>query len=117
MLMLENRAWILDTPGMRELGLIDAEQGVSATFEDVEELIAHCRFSDCTHEHEPGCAIQAALKNGMLNEKRWQEYRNLAREAKRKSNLGREEAMKKAAWQKKISKYSRELKKRKKIEF
>jgi len=117
MLMLENRAWILDTPGMRELGLIDAEQGVSATFEDVEELIAHCRFSDCTHEHEPGCAIREALKNGMLNEKRWQEYRNLAREARRKSNLGREEAMKKAAWQKKISKYSRELKRGKKIGF
>ncbi|MBE5782845.1 MAG: ribosome small subunit-dependent GTPase A [Clostridiales bacterium] len=117
MITLENGAMILDTPGMRELGLLDAEEGVKETFKDIEALLGNCRFSDCTHQHEPGCAIKQALEEGVLNEKRWNEYQNLSREARRKSSFGKEEAMKKAARQKEISKYSRQLKKGKKMGF
>ena len=73
---------LIDTPGMRELGLVDAERGVSDTFSDIEELIIQCRFRDCSHGKEPGCAIQRALKNGELDKKRWQMYQNLLGESR-----------------------------------
>ena len=73
---------LIDTPGMREMGLIDAERGVGDTFSDIEELTAQCRFRDCTHGKEPGCAIQRALKNGELDKKRWQMYQSLMGESR-----------------------------------
>ncbi len=74
-------ALLLDTPGMRELGLWGADEGLEETFEDVAEFVARCRFRDCTHEHEPGCAVRAALADGTLSHARWQSYRKLQREA------------------------------------
>jgi ribosome biogenesis GTPase len=71
---------LLDTPGMRELQLWDAPTGITATFTDVEELAAECRFSDCSHEREPGCAIRAALAGGTLDRERWESYGKLQRE-------------------------------------
>lgn len=71
---------VLDTPGIRELQLWDAEQGLEEAFEDVEELAARCRFGDCAHEREPGCAVRAALESGALPAERWQSYRKLQRE-------------------------------------
>jgi ribosome biogenesis GTPase / thiamine phosphate phosphatase len=71
---------VLDTPGMRELGLWDASEGVGGTFGDVEELFADCRFSDCAHEAEPGCAVRAALAEGTLDAARWESYVKLQRE-------------------------------------
>jgi len=68
---------LLDTPGMRELALWDADEGVSATFEDVEALEAACRFSDCKHTSEPGCAVRAAIEAGELEPARWQNYLKL----------------------------------------
>ena len=73
---------LIDTPGMRELGLVDADRGVSDTFSDIEELTTQCRFRDCSHGKEPGCAIQRALKNGELDKKRWQMYQNLLGESR-----------------------------------
>jgi ribosome biogenesis GTPase / thiamine phosphate phosphatase len=73
-------ALILDTPGMRELGLIDADEGVSTTFEDVEALAGACRFGDCGHTNEPGCAVRAALDAGSLDPGRWKSFRKLQRE-------------------------------------
>ena len=67
-------AMIIDTPGMRELGLWDSESGVSAAFSDIEALFDQCRFADCRHEREPGCAVQEALRDGALDETRWQRY-------------------------------------------
>lgn len=55
--MLPNGAMIIDTPGMRELGMWNAEKGISETFKDIEELTKMCKFSDCTHKNEPGCKI------------------------------------------------------------
>jgi ribosome biogenesis GTPase len=77
---LPGGALLLDTPGMRELQLWDSADGLAAAFGDVEELTAECRFSDCSHEHEPGCAIRAALEEGQLDRERWDSYRSLQRE-------------------------------------
>ncbi len=71
---------ILDTPGMRELGMWDASGGVSTAFEDVEDLAGQCKFSDCRHGNEPGCAIQAAIASGALPQERWLAYQKLQAE-------------------------------------
>jgi len=65
---------IIDTPGMRELGMCDVEEGINATFEDIAELLTRCRFSDCSHHNEPGCAIRSALGDGSLSEEKWSLY-------------------------------------------
>lgn len=70
-------ALVVDTPGMRELGLWEAEGGVAATFEDVELLANACRFGDCRHAGEPGCAIAEALANGTIEESRVASWRKL----------------------------------------
>lgn len=70
----------LDTPGMRELQLSEASSGVQETFDDVTELAALCRFSDCAHAAEPGCAVQEALHDGRLDAERWRSYSKLQRE-------------------------------------
>lgn len=77
---LPGGALILDTPGMRELGLWQAEEGLSATFEDIEALAAGCRFRDCSHQGEPGCAVRVALEAGDLDEGRWKSFGKLQRE-------------------------------------
>jgi ribosome biogenesis GTPase len=78
LVLLEGGGVILDTPGMRELQLWEAD--LSQTFADVEEIAAQCRFSDCSHESEPGCAVRAALADGSLSHERWQSYVKLERE-------------------------------------
>lgn len=80
LILLPSGALILDTPGMREFGLYDAEGGVAATFEDVEALAAECRFSNCSHGREPGCAVQAALASGTLDPERLAAFQKLQRE-------------------------------------
>ena len=81
LVMLDNGACIIDTPGMRELGLFNAIEGVEDTFTDIEALAAGCRFSDCRHNEEPGCAVMRAIKNGELTKERWNSYIKLKREA------------------------------------
>jgi ribosome biogenesis GTPase len=71
---------VIDTPGMRELQLWEVEEGLEEAFEDIVELETQCRFSDCAHETEPGCAIQAALADGSLSRERWESFRKLERE-------------------------------------
>jgi len=71
---------LLDTPGMREIQLWDSEEGVERAFEDVTALAAQCRFNDCVHEHEPGCAVLAAIDAGTLAPERLESYRKLQRE-------------------------------------
>ncbi len=70
----------MDTPGLREMQLWDAEQGVAQTFADIDALAARCRFCDCRHEGEPGCAVQAALDAGTLDQGRVENRRKLLRE-------------------------------------
>ncbi len=78
---LENGVLIIDTPGMRELGIWAVEEGLGETFSDIEELAASCRFHDCSHFREPGCAVKAALENGTLPQERWKSYIKLKKEA------------------------------------
>ncbi len=73
-------ALVIDTPGMRELGMWSADEGLGEAFSDIEALIAQCRFSDCRHESEPGCAVRAALQSGALDPKRWESYQRLKQE-------------------------------------
>jgi ribosome biogenesis GTPase / thiamine phosphate phosphatase len=72
--------WLIDTPGMRELRLHDAADGVAAVFEDITGLARSCRFTDCSHEDEPGCAVQAAIAAGDVAPERLRRWRKLARE-------------------------------------
>ena len=71
---------VIDTPGLRELGVIDADEGLAGTFPDIAEIISRCRFSDCTHGNEPGCAVRIALEDGSLAPERWETYRRLEEE-------------------------------------
>ena len=72
---------VIDTPGMRELQLWDIDcDALDATFADVTDIIARCRFGNCAHRGEPGCAIQASLDNGSLDPARWQSFQKLQRE-------------------------------------
>jgi len=82
LIMLKSGVMIIDTPGMRELGMVDESDGLSETFADVEQYLGKCKFSDCNHQSEPGCAIKSALKNGELSHKRWESYLRLNAEAK-----------------------------------
>jgi ribosome biogenesis GTPase / thiamine phosphate phosphatase len=77
---LPSGALLLDTPGMRELQLWAGEETLDSTFAEIAELAAQCRFNDCSHEHEPGCAVGAALLNGSLAQERYGSYRKLQRE-------------------------------------
>jgi ribosome biogenesis GTPase / thiamine phosphate phosphatase len=77
---LPGGALLLDTPGMRELQLWDAEEGLEGAFSDITVLAAECRFSDCAHDREPGCAVRAAIENGSLAAERFESYGKLQRE-------------------------------------
>ncbi len=77
---LENGVSIIDTPGMREIGIARAEDGLEDTFSDIVELEAMCRFSDCRHDTEPGCAVKAAIESGELSEERYMLYKSLTTE-------------------------------------
>ncbi|HWT74493.1 MAG TPA: ribosome small subunit-dependent GTPase A [Mobilitalea sp.] len=86
LILLKNQVMIIDTPGMRELGMWDIEEGLGEAFSDVEELILACRFSDCTHRNEPGCAVMAAIRGGTLEQSRWKNYLQLKGEARFSEN-------------------------------
>ncbi|MGN0507088.1 MAG: ribosome small subunit-dependent GTPase A [Lachnospiraceae bacterium] len=103
MIALDNGALMVDTPGMRELGIWAVGDGIDASFADVAELAARCRFSDCRHEKEPGCAVRAAMEAGILSKERFTSYQKLQKEAahstrKEAVRLKRAAAVKKAGW-------------------
>lgn len=80
LVLLPGGGLILDTPGIREVGLIDADEGLSTVFDDIEELARHCRFRDCGHHGEPGCAVQVALDDGRLDPARWAHFQKLSQD-------------------------------------
>ena len=80
LVQLPNGALVIDTPGMRELQLWVADEALEETFDDVTSLFQHCRFSDCSHESEPGCAVKEALADGTLPPERWASYLKLEAE-------------------------------------
>ena len=110
LLLLENGVLAIDTPGMRELGMWEAEEGISRGFPDVEEHLGHCRFSDCRHQGEPGCAVAEAIRRGELSPERWESYRKL-REESRLSGSKADFLREKQRRQKELSKTLRQWKK------
>lgn len=78
--LLKKGGMVIDTPGMRELGLWDTDEGLDRTFSDIETLAAGCRFRDCSHTGEPGCAVREAIMKGELPEERLQSYQKLKTE-------------------------------------
>ncbi len=81
LIVLAQGAMLIDTPGMRELGLVGANDGVNRGFEDLVGLSANCRYANCSHEHEPGCAVRAAVERGDLTEDRYASYMKLKKES------------------------------------
>lgn len=82
---LASGGWLIDTPGMRELQLADVEEGIAEVFADIADLAAGCRFADCRHEGEPGCAVEAAVASGALDPQRLRRFRKLVAEDARNS--------------------------------
>jgi ribosome biogenesis GTPase / thiamine phosphate phosphatase len=80
LLLTPSGALLVDSPGIRSVGMWDAEEGIDAAFSDIDELSRGCRFSDCGHESEPGCAVQAAVAKGTLAARRLESRRKLERE-------------------------------------
>ena len=104
LIRLQNGVMIIDTPGMRELGMWDISEGLGDAFGDMEAFMGKCRFSDCKHAGEPGCAIQAAIANAELDIQRWESYRKLSGEA-----VDRDELMRrKREWSKGVAKFTRQ---------
>ena len=110
LIMLKSGAMIIDTPGMRSLGMWDVSGGIGNAFSDVEQFLGCCKFTDCRHESEPGCAIKTAIESGELSLERWESYLALKKEARYsedKEGFLRD----KREWHKSISKGTRQLKK------
>ena len=80
LLLQDNGAMLIDTPGMREFGLLGTSDGLDESFPDIHDLSIACRFADCTHTNEPGCAVLEAVKNDELSEDRYQSYIKLKKE-------------------------------------
>jgi len=81
--LLPDGGLLVDNPGLRELTLGDVDRGVVALFEDIQELLARCRFGDCRHASEPGCAVREALADGSLDPRRLDNYQKLVRDDSR----------------------------------
>lgn len=89
--ILQNGAIVIDNPGIREVGVGTFGMGISEAFSDIEKLSLECRFSDCRHEHEPGCAVRCAVENGILSKERFENYLRLRNELEfeqEKSDIG-----------------------------
>ena len=82
MVAIPGGGYVVDMPGVRGLGLWDADAGIGAAFADIEEVAERCRFRDCGHEDEPGCAVRAAVESGEISEERFASYQALRRETK-----------------------------------
>jgi ribosome biogenesis GTPase len=110
LIKLGSGVMIIDTPGMRELGMLDISEGLGEAFADIEELFCRCKFTNCTHRSEPNCAILEALANGTLEQSRWENYLKLKREARfmdQKGDIGAMQERKQSA--KKYSKMTKDM--------
>lgn len=106
LIMLPDGAMIIDTPGMRELGMWEISEGLNKTFADIEQYLGQCKFTNCTHTNEPGCKIIEAIENGELDKNRFLSYLKLQNEAKYSSDSDSYLKEKREKF-KKISKYNR----------
>ena len=111
--VLDNGALLIDTPGMRELGMIAVGASIDDSFSDIHELSGDCRFNDCTHIMESGCAILAAIENGSLSNEKYQNYMKLRKESEFNQMSYVERRQKDKQFGKMIKTVKKELRKRK----
>jgi ribosome biogenesis GTPase / thiamine phosphate phosphatase len=109
LIFLDQGAMLIDTPGMRELGLIGAGDGLTAGLEDLLGLSANCRYGDCSHEHEPGCAVRAAIESGELSEDRYSSYIKLKKETDHNDMTYREKRRKDKAFGRFIKSFKKQM--------
>jgi ribosome biogenesis GTPase len=109
LVMLPGGGLVIDTPGLRSVGLTDLDESLDLVFSDVEALTERCRFADCAHETEPGCAVLDALDSGELPERRWASYVKLQREARWMAMRrdARLRAQERARWKRVTKEYNR----------
>lgn len=81
LVMLDHGAMLIDTPGMRELGMLASPDALEDSFTDIHDLAARCQYANCSHIQEPGCSVRAALENGIVSEDRYRNYRKLKKES------------------------------------
>lgn len=106
LIALSNGAFVIDTPGMREIGMWDSDDGIDTAFADIEALSRRCKYADCTHTSEPGCAVRQALKEGTLEPARLASYKKLKKENDRAADSSKYLEAKKAKF-KAISKINK----------
>jgi len=111
LIMLRTGVMIIDTPGMRELGMWDVSDGLGSAFSDVEKFIGKCRFRDCKHQDEPGCALREAILRGELDPARFESYKKIKAEAKYTDDKV-DFLRQKQQWGKSIRKYEKNRKKK-----
>nr|WP_319538217.1 ribosome small subunit-dependent GTPase A [uncultured Methanospirillum sp.] len=110
LLSLPDGGSLIDTPGLREIRIWTAEESIAETFDDIQEYATQCRFSDCTHNDEPGCAVRQAIEDGVLNQDRFIRYRKILKEVsfeREKAEIGLKRFEKKKF--REISKLSKEI--------
>lgn len=107
LIVVPGRGVVIDTPGLRSIGIVADDAAVATTFPEIEELAEQCRFRDCAHETEPGCAVLAAVADGELDEQRVTRWRKLGREAEfhaRRADA-RLRAQEAAAWKRRLGRH------------
>lgn len=113
---LSGGGWLIDSPGLKEVQLWGDEEGVDSVFSEIDQLAEQCRFRDCSHEGEPGCAVQRALEEGVIDPARYQSYRDLKKEMvyleSRQTEKGRHELKQK---HKQFGKFVKNMKKGKEV--
>ncbi|HLP72875.1 MAG TPA: ribosome small subunit-dependent GTPase A [Bacteroidales bacterium] len=113
LIVLENGAIVIDTPGMREFGITDDNDGIAAAFHEIKELAMKCRFSDCTHGDEKGCAVREAVEKGIIQAASLENYKRLQREQEHFSSTVAEKRRKDKAFGKMAKEILKEKKKNK----
>ncbi|HKK42930.1 MAG TPA: GTPase RsgA, partial [Bacteroidales bacterium] len=107
--VLDNGAIIIDTPGMRELGVTDNKEGINTTFENIEDIASDCMFPDCMHINEKGCAVIAAVKNGKIEKDSYYNYLKIRKEQERFSSTIAEKKKKDKAFGKMLKNYYKDI--------
>lgn len=108
LVFLPQGGMIIDTPGMRELQFWEGEDGLKSTFEDIEALAAKCRFGDCKHQDEPGCAVMKAFEEGKIDSERYESYKKLQKEMSYQAR--KEDVRKQQDYKKGMKRLSKEIK-------
>lgn len=112
LILLDNGGILIDSPGLKELQLWGSKESLNNSFDDISEFSEYCKFSDCSHSGEPGCAVQNALSNGELDHRRYENYLDMKKELKfLESKISVKATLAEKARGKELSKYIKDLKK------